>query len=45
MHRLEERAGGEQQLLAGDHVNGDDVQRDRQVLELAGVEVFGDEPA
>ena len=34
--RIEERAGGEQQLLAGDHVDGDDVQRDRQVLELLG---------
>jgi hypothetical protein len=44
-HRLKERAGGEQQLLAGDHVNGDDVQWDRHVLELEGGEVFGDEPA
>ena len=43
-HRIEERAGGEQQLLAGDHVDGDDVQRDRQVLELLGFEVLGDEP-
>ena len=44
-HRLEERAGGEQQLFAGDHVNRDDVQRDRQVLEQLGVEVLGDEPS
>jgi len=44
-HRVDERAGGEQQLFSGDHVDRDDVQRDRQVLELRGVEVPGDEPA
>ena len=43
--RIQERAGGEQQLLAGDDVDRDDVQRNRQILELTAAEVIGDEPA
>ena len=34
----------EPQLFAGDHVHRDDVQRDRQVVELVDLHVLGDQP-
>src|SRR4051812_32723916 len=42
--RVENRPVREPQLFAGDHVHRDDVQRDRQVVELVDLHVLGDQP-
>ena len=44
-HGLEDRPGREPELLAGEDVDGDDVQRDRQVLEARGLDVALDQRA
>jgi hypothetical protein len=42
--RLDDRPAREAQLLAGDDVDGDDVERDRHVLELAALDVALEQP-
>ena len=42
---IDDRAVGEAKLLAADDIDGDDVQRDREVLEVCVLDVAGDQPA
>jgi len=44
-HRLDDRSGREQDFFAGQDVDGDHVQRDRELLEARGADVLGQQVA
>jgi hypothetical protein len=42
---IDRRAVGEAELLAANHVDSNDMQRDRAILELLGSDIAGDQLA